>query len=726
MKRQPIIFLTVAFCLLEVMLFVVGWQGLSHLQHMEFRTESVVYKQLQNQELTREALRLSDENIHLTMMLFLTDDPSEIMRIQDQSTRNTDRISNLLRAIGSQLHSEKESHLFAAIAEKRVPYLERRRKTLALLLGNHDPVEARQMMLTSVLPALNSYHKNWEAFDQYESGEIERNAIENKADYTAGHLHFLLILLLSCLISVAVVVVTIISTHREITARRKAEDDLRKSREAILEREMRMAGIVGSAMDAIISMNAEQKIILFNAAAEKLFLCTVGEAMGKPIDRFIPARFRELHRRHVEGFGKVGVTSRSMHSLGVLTGLRADGVEFPIEASISQIEVGGEKIYTVILRDITERRKAQEAAARLSAIVESSQDAIVGKDLNGVVTSWNAGAERIFGYTAKEMIGRSILMLIPGDLRDDERRILTRIHHGEVIKNFETVRVRKDGMLIDVSVTVSPIRDDSGGIIGASKVARDITERKRAEAEIRKLNATLEERVLERTAQLEAANKELESFCYSVSHDLRAPLRAIDGFSQAVLEDFGPMLPEAGSRYLNTIRGGAQRMGVLIDDLLTFSRLIRAPLNKQSVDTQALVRVVLEELAYMKNGRQIDLRIADIPACSADPALLKQVWINLLSNALKYTRKRHEAIVEIGYYPEAESIIYFVKDNGTGFDMRYKEKLFGVFQRLHSADEFEGTGVGLAIAQRIVQRHGGRIWAEAELGKGATFFFTIN
>ena len=167
-------------------------------------------------------------------------------------------------------------------------------------------------------------------------------------------------------------------------------------------------------------------------------------------------------------------------------------------------------------------------------------------------------------------------------------------------------------------------------------------------------------------------------------------------------------------------------MGVLIDDLLTFSRLIRAPLNKQAVDTQALVRVVLEELAYMMDGRQIDLRIADIPACSADPALLKQVWINLLSNALKYTRKRHEAVVEIGYYPEAESIVYFVKDNGTGFDMRYKEKLFGVFQRLHSADEFEGTGVGLAIAQRIVQRHGGRIWAEAELGKGATFFFTIN
>ena len=388
-------------------------------------------------------------------------------------------------------------------------------------------------------------------------------------------------------------------------------------------------------------------------------------------------------------------------------------------------EAGKPRKYVAIRTVITERKQAEEAASRLAAIVQSSDDAIVGKDLRGIVTSWNAGAEYLFGYRASEMIGQSITRIIPPERQAEEADILGRIGRGEIVRHFETVRLRKDGSALDVSVTVSPIKDPAGKVIGASKVARDITERRKAEDTIRQLNAGLEQRVIERTAALEAANKELEAFSYSVSHDLRAPLRAVDGFSQAVLEDFGPQLPEAGQRYLLTIREGAQKMGALIDDLLTFSRLSRAALNKQEVDADKMVRGVIDDLRPLQEGRRIELRVGELPSCEGAPALLRQVWVNLVSNAFKYTQKREIAVVEIGCEPAPEGVAYFVRDNGTGFDMRYANKLFGVFQRLHRAEEYEGNGVGLALVQRIIHRHGGRVWAEAVVDRGATFYFTL-
>lgn len=251
-------------------------------------------------------------------------------------------------------------------------------------------------------------------------------------------------------------------------------------------------------------------------------------------------------------------------------------------------------------------------------------------------------------------------------------------------------------------------------------------QRRRAQEEVSRLNAELEQRVLERTSQLEAANKELEAFSYSVSHDLRAPLRAVDGFSQALVEDYGEALPDEGRRYLGTIRGETQRMGELIDDLLTFSRLSRASLEKLPIDTDGLVRSLLKDMVTETPGRTIDVHIGPLAPCEGDLALMKQVWINLLSNALKYTGRREQAVIEIGSRREGDSVVYFVKDNGAGFDMRYVSKLFGVFQRLHRAEDYEGTGVGLAIVQRIVHRHGGRVWAEGAVDGGATFYFSLN
>jgi PAS domain S-box-containing protein len=253
----------------------------------------------------------------------------------------------------------------------------------------------------------------------------------------------------------------------------------------------------------------------------------------------------------------------------------------------------------------------------------------------------------------------------------------------------------------------------------------DITQRRDAEYSIQTLNEELEKRVFERTTQLASAVRELEAFSYSVSHDLRAPLRAIDGYSRILEKEYQPMLKEEGKEYIQLIRVNSQQMGQLIDDLLTFARLGRHPLEKQPVDVRVLGWRTLEEFNQDRHQRELQINVDDLPPCEGDPSLLHQVWVNLISNSFKFTRNCDRAQIEIGFKSEGE-IIYFIKDNGTGFDMKYADKLFGVFQRLHRPDEFEGTGVGLAIVERIVRRHGGRIWATSALGEGATFFFTLN
>jgi light-regulated signal transduction histidine kinase (bacteriophytochrome) len=273
-----------------------------------------------------------------------------------------------------------------------------------------------------------------------------------------------------------------------------------------------------------------------------------------------------------------------------------------------------------------------------------------------------------------------------------------------------------------MAVSGVPVLERDGTIREWVGTCADITERVQAEEEVRNLNGQLEKRVVERTAELELANRELEAFAYSVSHDLRAPLRAVDGFSRILLEEFSPQLPAEAQHYLEVARKNAVQMGELIDGLLTFSRLGRQPLHKQIVAPADLVRQVIEDLRLELAGRQVEITVGYLPVCEGDPLLLKQVFVNLLSNALKYTRTREAARIEVA---SKDSTVYYVRDNGAGFDMRYADKLFGVFQRLHKAEEYEGTGVGLAIVQRIIHRHGGRVWAHGMVNQGATFYFTV-
>jgi light-regulated signal transduction histidine kinase (bacteriophytochrome) len=294
---------------------------------------------------------------------------------------------------------------------------------------------------------------------------------------------------------------------------------------------------------------------------------------------------------------------------------------------------------------------------------------------------------------------------------------------GKSVTFLEEKWLRRDGTPVDVEVAAAPLV--FAGKSAAQVIAHDITDRKRAEAEVRNLNADLEKRVAERTAELEAANKELEAFSYSVSHDLRAPLRHIEGFVEILAATAGTSLDEESRRHLETIAGSARQMGRLIDDLLTFSRTARAELKKTRLAMSELLEGVIRDLRQETGDRQMQWILQDLPEVEGDPALLRQVLVNLVANALKYTRTRKTARIEVGCKSTPAEQVFFVKDNGVGFDSRYAHKLFGVFQRLHRAADFEGTGVGLANVRRIINRHGGHTWAEGEVDKGATFYFSL-
>ena len=398
-----------------------------------------------------------------------------------------------------------------------------------------------------------------------------------------------------------------------------------------------------------------------------------------------------------------------------------DELEAKVEERTADLRQSNEQLRT----EIAERQRAEATLREQANLLNLTHDAIVVRNMDGVITYWNRGAEELYGWTAEDAAGKVTHDLLhttfPAPLAEINAELL-RIGRWE----GDLVHTKPDGTRLIVASRWALQQHESGDPVAVLEINNDITERKRAEEEIRTVNAELEQRVMERTLGLETVNKELEAFAYSVSHDLRAPLRHMAGYAMLLQKHASSMLDEKGRRYMTMILESAKHMGDLIDDLLAFSRIGRAEIQKTMVSLEQVVKEAVSEVRQETEGRDIVWRMGALPNVRGDRAMLRLALVNLISNAVKFTRARPHAAIEIGSTDgKKDEIVVFIRDNGVGFNMKYANKLFGVFQRLHRAEEFEGTGIGLATVQRIIHRHGGRIWAEGLVDRGATFYFSV-